>query len=278
MLEDLTWFTPMMVIPFPNIDPIMFEIGPVAIRWYGLAYVAGILLGWRYMLRVVLQPPAKLSEKDVDDMVMWVTLGVILGGRLGYVIFYKPGEYLSDPMEIFAVWNGGMSFHGGLIGVVTALALFARKRGYPMLAVGDAFACTVPLGLLFGRIANFINGELYGRATDVPWAMVFPSARDGIPRHPSQLYEATLEGLILFLVMYWMAFHTSALRRPGLLTGVFLSGYGLARSAVELFRQPDPFLPNYPLGLTMGQMLSLPLLLIGLFLIFRARGLARPAQ
>ena len=265
----------MLAIPFPTIDPVLVEIGPFAIRWYALAYVVGIVLGWRYMLLVIRRPPARLTARDVDDLVVWVTLGVILGGRLGYVLFYKPGYFITDPLQIFVVWEGGMSFHGGLIGVILALWLFGRARGYGFRAVGDPFVCSVPIGLLLGRIANFINAELYGRPTDVPWAFVFPSDPTKLPRHPSQLYEAFLEGVVLFAVLYWMAFHTRALEKPGLLGGVFLAGYGIARIVVEIFRSPDAHMPDFPLGITMGQILSLPVLLAGIYLIRRAQNEAR---
>lgn len=261
---------PVFAIPFPDIDPILFQIGPIAIRWYALAYVAGILIGWRYILVVARREPRLLSEKDVDDLVVWITLGVILGGRLGYVLFYRPEFYLSNPLEILYVWRGGMSFHGGLVGVMAAMILFGLRRGIDPVGLADRISCAVPVGLLFGRIANFINGELFGRPTDVPWAMVFPHGGP-LPRHPSQLYEAFLEGAVLAAIVYWLAFHRGGLARRGLMTGVFLAGYAVARSFAELFREPDFFMPNFPLGITMGQILSLPLLLGGLYLMFMIR-------
>jgi len=251
---------------FPDFDPVAVHLGPFAIRWYALAYIAGILLGWRYALRLIDQPPRFMSRVALDDFVVWVTLGIILGGRLGYVLFYKPSAYLADPSEIIKLWHGGMSFHGGLLGVTAAIVLFARKRSIPVLALSDVVAAVAPIGLFFGRIANFINGELYGRVTDVPWGMIFPRS-DGLPRHPSQLYEATFEGLILFCVMSWFARRRDWRERPGRLTGLFLAGYAVARMSGELFREPDSFL-GFVLGpFTMGQLLSLPLLIAGIWLI-----------
>ena len=261
---------PTFVIAFPAIDPVLIEIGPFAIRWYALAYIGGLVLGWLYMRWLVRRPGWTLTPLDLDDLLLYVTLGVVLGGRLGYVLFYKPGFYLSHPGEILAVWQGGMSFHGGLIGVVVAMALFAWRRGIAFSEVGDAVAAAVPIGLFFGRIANFINGELFGRASDVPWAMVFPHGGPE-PRHPSQLYEAALEGLLLFLILFWIARQPRVPERAGQLGGIFLIGYGLARSFVELFREPDEHL-GLLLGnsVTMGQILSLPMILIGLFLLIRS--------
>jgi len=258
------------VIPFPAIDPVLIEIGPLAIRWYGLAYVAGLVLGWRYMRRLVGGPPPVTPIRDVDDFLVWATLGVVLGGRLGYVLFYQPAYYLAHPLAILEVWSGGMSFHGGLLGVLVAGLLFVRRRNIPILAFGDAIACAAPIGLFFGRLANFINGELFGRITDVPWAMVFPHGGP-LPRHPSQLYEAALEGAVLFVVLHLLWRRQSVRRRRGLLTGVFLVGYALARAAAELFREPDAHLGLLLGGTTMGQWLSLPMLLAGLYLILRAR-------
>jgi phosphatidylglycerol---prolipoprotein diacylglyceryl transferase len=248
-------------IPFPAIDPVAVEIGPIAIRWYALAYIAGILLGWRYLLQFNRWHPV-MERRDIDDFLLWATLGIILGGRLGFVLFYAPGYYVANPSEILFVWQGGMSFHGGLLGVVLAVAIFARRRQIELLPLADMVACAAPIGLFFGRIANFINGELYGRVTDVPWAVVFPHAGPE-PRHPSQLYEATLEGLLLFLLLLILARRPAVRARPGMLAGVFFFGYGAARTFVELFREPDGFLG----GLTMGQALSVPMVLAGLGLI-----------
>lgn len=263
------------VIPFPEIDPIAVQLGPLAIRWYALAYVAGILLGWRYMLHLVKWYPA-IQRRDIDDFVLWVTLGIILGGRLGYVLFYRPSEYIANPIEILFVWQGGMSFHGGLLGVAVVSALFAWLRGIRILVLADLVACAAPIGIFFGRIANFINGELFGRATDVPWAMVFPAGGPQ-PRHPSQLYEAALEGLLLFLLLALLVRSPGIRTRPGFLAGVFLVGYGGARAFVEIFREPDAFLGLLPGGITMGQALSLPMILLGVLLLLSATR-RRPAD
>ena len=276
---------------FPEFDPVLIHLGPLAIRWYALAYVTGILLGWRYAVRLIKtpalwsgsQPTATVAQ--IDDLVLWITLGVILGGRLGYVLFYDFQTMMSDPSEIIKVWHGGMSFHGGLIGVTIAVFGFARANRLSALRIGDLIAPVAPIGLFFGRIANFINGELWGRPTHVPWGMVFCNARiaqlngGGCPaglltRHPSQLYEAALEGLVLFALMALAVYRARWLPRPGAITGLFLTGYALARISLENVRQPDAQLPNFPLGLTMGMMLSAPMLLAGLFLIWR--GLTRP--
>jgi len=266
-------------LPFPEIKPTIFEVGPFtigdfqlgpfAVRWYAMAYIVGLLLGWRYCVALARKPGAWVNPVQLDDFLLWVTLGVVLGGRLGYVLFYQPAYYLQHPGEAIAMWRGGMSFHGGLLGVVAAIVLFARKHKLPVLALADSIAGAVPIGLFFGRIANFINGELFGRPSDVPWAMAFPHGGP-VPRHPSQLYEAVLEGIVLFVVL--RAMETRGARaRPGLLTGVFLIGYALARIVGELFREPDIFLGFLVLGSTMGQLLSLPLAALGLYLVLRAR-------
>jgi len=255
-------------LPFPVIDPVAVEIGPLAIRWYALAYIAGILLGWWYIHRLN-RRHAVMARTDVDDFVVWATLGIILGGRLGYVLFYQPGYFLANPAEILFVWQGGMSFHGGLLGIGAAVVVFARRRRIKLLSLADLVACAAPIGLFFGRIANFINAELYGRVSGVPWAMVFPNAGPE-PRHPSQLYEAALEGLLLFVVLLILARLPAVRARPGLLTGVFLVGYGAARSFVELFREPDAFLGYLPGGVTMGQVLSIPMILVGVALLVGA--------
>jgi phosphatidylglycerol:prolipoprotein diacylglycerol transferase len=266
----------LFAIPFPVMDPVLIEIGPLAIRWYALAYVAGLVLGWRYMLHLARTIPGIMTGKDVDDFLLWATLGVILGGRIGYVLFYLPGGFANDPLTLVAVWHGGMSFHGGLTGVIVALVLFCMARKLSIRRVGDILCCAVPIGLCLGRIANFINGELYGRVTDVPWAMIFPNS-DGQPRHPSQLYESFFEGAVLFLLLAWLAHRTRAAERPGLLSGIFLTGYGCARFGVEFVRQPDPQLGFLYAGATMGQLLSIPLILAGLALIATARPLAAKA-
>jgi phosphatidylglycerol:prolipoprotein diacylglycerol transferase len=258
------------VIPYPAIDPVLFEFGPLVIRWYALAYIAGLLLGLWYMRKLCALPPQRVKPEDVDDFLVWATLGVVLGGRLGYVLFYKPDFYFADPVQILRVWEGGMSFHGGLLGVVIAIGLFVRQRGLRLFVFGDQVAVVAPIGLFFGRLANFINGELFGRPADVPWAMVFPRGGPE-PRHPSQLYEATLEGLVLFLIVNAVYRTESLRRRPGFTTGVFFTGYALARMTSEFFREPDAFLGFLFAGATMGQLLSLPVLLIGLYLIFRSK-------
>ena len=255
-------------LTFPEIDPVIFSIGPFAIRWYALAYIAGLVIGWRLMIKFASNPKSKISPEQVDDFLVWATLGVILGGRLGYVLFYKPDFYLYNPVEILKVWHGGMSFHGGFIGVVTAAFLFSKKHKLPTFELADMLAIAAPIGLFFGRIANFINGELYGRVSDVPWAVVFPNGGPA-PRHPSQLYEALLEGLLLFIIM--MLFRQTKIgQKPGFLTGMFFIGYALARGFVELFRQPDEYLGFLVGGATMGQLLSLPMIIIGAWLMVRA--------
>jgi len=267
----------MFTIPYPAIDPVLIAVGPFAIRWYALAYIAGLLVGWRYCLAIARRPPKIIDPPALDDFLVWATLGVVLGGRAGYVLFYKPGYYVFHPLEIFAVWHGGMSFHGGALGVTLALYLFTRRRGIALLGLADILACAVPIGLFFGRIANFINGELYGRPAEVPWAMVFPTDPLQLPRHPSQLYEATLEGLILFAVMFVLQRFMGLRERRGALTGAFLIGYGIARIVGEFFREPDAQLGYLFLGTTMGQLLSIPLLLAGAYLIRRAGRVPRTA-
>ncbi len=256
-----------LALPFPMIDPVLVQIGPLAIRWYALAYIAGLVLGWligrALVARAALWGGASpMKPQDLDDALFWATLGVILGGRIGYVLFYNLPFFLQNPMEIIAVWRGGMSFHGGLAGTIIALVLFARSRGIPVLSMLDVAGVVAPLGLLFGRLANFINSELWGRPTDVPWAVIFPTGGN-VPRHPSQLYEAALEGLLLFIIMMVLV-RLGGLRRPGLATGIFAIGYGLARIIVEFYREPDAQLGYLAFGTTMGQWLSVPLLLVGL--------------
>lgn len=265
MTEALQAIAPAMTLAalqFPSFDPVAVSIGPFAIRWYALAYVCGLLIGWRYCRWLAARAPTKIEAGAIDDYLLWATLGVVLGGRLGYVVFYNPGHYLSNPLEILYVWQGGMSFHGGLIGVVVATALFARKAGIPLLGLGDIVCCAAPVGLFLGRLANFVNGELFGRPTEAPWGVIFPQGGP-LPRHPSQLYEAGLEGLVLFLVL-WLLVRRGGLRRHGLASGVFFAGYGAARLFVELFREPDAQIGFLAGGVTMGQMLSLPMLLIGI--------------
>jgi phosphatidylglycerol:prolipoprotein diacylglycerol transferase len=265
---------PPLALPFPHFDPVLISLGPFAIRWYALAYIAGILGGWLYARTLIRNErlwggKAPLTLADFDDFVLWVTLGIILGGRLGYVLFYNPTYFASHPLEVVQLWKGGMSFHGGIVGCVIASAVFARLRGLPALALSDVACAVTPIGLFLGRIANFINSELWGRTSDVPWAIVFPGAGP-LPRHPSQLYEATLEGLVL-LVALALLMRAGALQRPGMITGAFCLGYGIARIACEFFREPDPQLGFLWGGLTMGMLLSLPLILAGIALIVVAR-------
>lgn len=263
-------------IAFPNIDPIIFQIGPVAIRWYSLGYIVGIVFGWWYAKQVVRRPrlwggTAPLKPADLDDFMLWATIGIILGGRLGYVLFYDFEQYLANPLDILKTWNGGMSFHGGMLGVVIAMFVFARSRKIPVSSLFDVIALVAPIGIGLVRVTNFINGELWGRVTDVPWAMVFTTGGPE-PRHPSQLYEAVLEGLVLALVLFAAVFKFEMLKRPRFVTGLFAAGYGIARTIVEFFRQPDVQL-GYLYGdwLTMGMILSMPMIVIGLALIASAR-------
>ncbi|MBB5688394.1 prolipoprotein diacylglyceryl transferase [Roseomonas alkaliterrae] len=258
------------VIAFPVIDPVLVEIGPFAIRWYALAYIAGIVIGWRLARRLVQWAPKVATPEQMDDYVTWVTLGIIAGGRLGYVLFYRPGYYVTAPWEALYLWHGGMSFHGGALGVIIATWLFGRRNRLDWVAFADRVVCVVPIGLFFGRIANFINGELWGRVTDVPWAMVFPTGGPE-PRHPSQLYQAFFEGLCLFALLMWLARSERIRARPGVLSGAFLAGYGVARSIGEVFRQPDAHLGFLVAGATMGQLLSVPMILAGAWLILRAK-------
>jgi len=263
-----------LVIPYPEIDPVLVQLGPLAIRWYALAYIAGLVIGWQVIRRLCEQPPKVMTPAKIDDFLLWAALGVILGGRLGYVLFYKPGFYLANPLAILTLWEGGMSFHGGFLGVIVATIVFSLRNKTDPFLLGDLLAIVSPIGLFFGRLANFINGELWGRTTDVAWAMVFP--RGGpLPRHPSQLYQAFFEGIALFAVMMLVWRLTDGRHRPGLLCGVFFAGYGVARIVGELFREPDAHLGYLWGPITMGMLLSVPLLFIGAWLITRAY--ARPA-
>ncbi len=243
----------------------LLHFGPISIRWYALAYITGLVIGWQLMRRLVREPPAVASQTQTDDFLTWATLGVVLGGRLGYVLFYQPEFYLKNPLQIPAVWTGGMSFHGGMLGVVVALVLFCRRNAIPLLGFADRMAVVTPIGLGLGRIANFINGELWGRpAPDwLPWRMIFPRSGDGIPRHPSQIYEALMEGLLLFLLVWFLSRREAVRARFGMLTGIFLMGYGVARCFGEFFREPDAFLGFLWAGATMGQLLSIPMILAG---------------
>lgn len=256
----------MFAIPYPVIDPVLVEIGPFAIRWYALAYLFGLILGWRYASWLAKRSQGRVAPIDIDDFLIWATAGVILGGRLGYVLFYRPEFYLANPLEIAKVWQGGMAFHGGLLGVVLAGVLFCRSRKLAVRPFADLIFCAAPIGLFLGRIANFINAELVGRPTEVPWAMIFPGHAE--PRHPSQLYQATLEGLVLFVLLHILWRLEAVRNRPGILSGAFLIGYGVFRSFAELFRQPDANLGVLFAGATMGQLLSLPMIAAGIALVW----------
>ncbi|MEO0982414.1 MAG: prolipoprotein diacylglyceryl transferase [Pseudomonadota bacterium] len=297
-------------LPFPEFHPALFTLprielggfalGPLPLRWYALAYIAGIFLGWRYALYLVRRPQlfggrSPATNEDLDDLIFWAMIGIILGGRLGYVFFYllpfDPGRVASDPLTILRVWEGGMSFHGGLIGVAVALVTVAKARGIDLLRISDVAGVVAPIGLLFGRTANFINAELYGRHTTSPLGVVFPEGRanslgapdaynwearewvytgEELPRHPSQLYEAGLEGLLLLIVLSVVVFRFGAFKRPGLVAGLFLLGYGITRSFAENFREPDAHIGFLPGGITMGMLLSLPMWIGGAWLVWRA--------
>jgi phosphatidylglycerol:prolipoprotein diacylglycerol transferase len=265
---------PFLVLPFPIVDPVAVNLGPLPLRWYALAYLGGFVVAW-FGMRILVSEPAlwraaqaRPARTEIDDLVANVALGVIIGGRLGHVLLYDPHHYFSYPLEILQTWKGGMAFHGGLVGAIVGMVLFARRTGAPFLTVCDLCAAVTPAGLFFGRLANFIKPEMWGRPTDVPWAMVFPGAGD-LPRHPSQLYEAGLEGLALGSLL-WVAARAGALRRPGLVAGLFGVGYGLARIFCEFFREPDPAQEALSNGLTMGMLLSAPLVAIGAGVIFSA--------
>ena len=270
----MTPFLAPLVIPYPDIHPVLVQIGPFAIRWYALAYIAGLVIGWRFIITLARRPGSGVKPEQADDFLLWATIGVVLGGRLGYVLFYKPGFYFENPLQVLYVWHGGMSFHGGLLGVLIAMALFTRRYGIRLLDLADLIARVAPIGLFFGRLANFINGELWGRPTDVPWAMVFPTGGPA-PRHPSQLYEAGMEGVLLFLLLWW-ASGTALGRQRGGVAGLFLIGYGTARIVGEFFREPDAFLGFLIGGATMGQLLSLPMIALGLYLLLRREPRGEP--
>jgi phosphatidylglycerol---prolipoprotein diacylglyceryl transferase len=287
------------MIPFPDISPNVFAVElfgrEIALRWYALAYIAGLMFGWWIVLRAVRTPrlwtgPAPMTPDQVERLLTWIIVGVILGGRLGYVLFYDLATYIADPVQIVQVWNGGMAFHGGLAGVVFAALWFGRREKIPLLTLGDLLAMATPVGLMLGRLANFVNAELWGRPTTLPWGVIFPGEAaqtcpglEGVcARHPSQLYQAGLEGLLLAVVLLWLVFRSGALKRPGLVMGVFLVGYGFARFLVEFVRQPDAQFvsPGNPIGwavqlgnygLTMGQLLSLPMIALGLWFVLRAK-------
>jgi phosphatidylglycerol---prolipoprotein diacylglyceryl transferase len=261
---------PTFVLPFPAINPVLVQWGPLAIRWYALAYIAGLVLGWLLIRRVVSNErywgcAKRPSADSINDLLVYCAFGVIIGGRLGDVLFYDPRYFLAHPLDIFKIWQGGMAFHGGLIGAFVGMILFSRRYRAPPLTVMDLCALAAPIGLFFGRIANFIRPELWGRPTDVPWAVVFPGT-DGLPRHPSQIYEALLEGALAFIILFALA-RMGGLKRPGLIAGAFGVLYGAARIFSEFFREPDPRLEDLGGGLTMGMVLSAPLIVIGLGLI-----------
>lgn len=259
------------MIAFPHIDPVIVQIGPLAIRWYALAYVVGVFGGWALLKKFNTRTDGTLllAAKPLDDIIVYSIAGIILGGRIGYVLFYNLPFYLNHPLDALQIWHGGMSFHGGLLGMIAAMLLFCRRFKLSFFALMDRCAIVAPIGLLLGRIANFINGELWGRVTDVEWGMVFPTGGD-LPRHPSQLYEAATEGMLLFLILFFLASHTRMLQKTGALSGLFLIGYALARMFCEQFREPDEqigFLWNV---ITMGQLLSAPLLFGGAYLLYKA--------
>jgi phosphatidylglycerol:prolipoprotein diacylglycerol transferase len=279
-------------VPFPDFDPVLFQIGPFALRWYALAYIAGIGLGW-WWGRVLAAPKywapvaPPITKAQVDDYVLWVAFGIILGGRVGYVLFYHPEWLIRSPLEALQIWDGGMSFHGGFLGVVVATVLFALRNKVDVLRLGDMVAPCVPFGLFFGRLANFVNAELWGRTTDSALGVVFCNERllriygdcpaGTTPRHPSQLYEAALEGVVLFLILLWATHAAKLLPRRGTVAGLFLVFYGLFRIGVETVREPDFHLQGaFPLGLTMGMILSIPMVLAGLWLLLRAKPAEQP--
>jgi phosphatidylglycerol---prolipoprotein diacylglyceryl transferase len=266
---------PFLAIAFPVFDPVAISLGPIAIRWYALAYICGIVLGWIYARSLLKNEklwggPAPISLTQLDDFILWVTIGIIVGGRTGYVLFYNLPFFMQNPAAIFKLWEGGMSFHGGFLGCVVAVMWFARRNGIPILSLGDITTAVAPIGLLLGRVANFINSELWGRVTDdsVPWAVIFPNGGP-LPRHPSQLYEAFLEGIVLFIVLAVMV-RMGAVKRPGLILGSFILIYALARITGELFREPDPQLGFLWRGLTMGMLLSVPMIFAGIILMVQA--------
>ncbi len=260
--QPVTYF----MLSYPQIDPVIIAIGPLAIRWYSLAYVVGIVLGCIYADLLNKKPPVQKNLRCFDDFMTWVVLGIVIGGRLGYVLFYNFDYYVSNPLDALKLWHGGMSFHGGFLGVVTACLIYCRKYKVELFALFDLAACTAPIGLFFGRMANFINGELYGRVTDSPLGMIFPHGGP-LPRHPSQLYEAGLEGLVLLAITALLVNFTNAKKKPGVLSGVFLTGYGLARIIVENFREPDVQIGFVFGQVTTGQLLSVPMVIGGIGLI-----------
>ena len=259
------------VLIFPQFDPVMVHFGPLAIRWYAMAYIVALIAGWRIARRLAALPPRAATALQVDDFLTWATLGVVLGGRLGYILFYQPGYYLTHPLAVLQVWHGGMSFHGGAAGVIIALIMFTRLNGLSFLAFSDRITTVVPIGLGLGRIANFINGELWGRpaSPSLPWAMIFPDAGPE-PRHPSELYEAFAEGLLLFTLLWFVSRSLRVRQHPGFVAGLFLVGYAVARTVCECFREPDAFIGFLPFGVTMGQVLCVPMAIGGAGLMIHA--------
>ncbi len=259
---------PVFAIPYPIIDPVLLQMGPIAIRWYALAYIVGILIGWWYARRLVANPAlwgpkgSPIAPRQIGDFVVWLTIGVVVGGRLGYVLVYDFRHFFNEPLSIFALWEGGMSFHGGFAGTIVAMLLFARRAKVPLLSLADIVAAAAPIGLLLGRLANFVNGELFGRMSDVPWAMVFPNG-GLLPRHPSQLYEAALEGIVLFIVLRLLIVAGGKLQTPGFVGGAFIAFYGCARVVGEIFREPEIHFGF----LTMGMILSIPMIVAGIWLM-----------
>ncbi|MFV3130722.1 prolipoprotein diacylglyceryl transferase [Niveispirillum sp. KHB5.9] len=257
-------------IPFPDLDPVALALGPISIKWYGLAYAAGIAFALWYCSRLARSSGLRPTVDDLGDFVVWAAGGILIGGRLFSILFYDLGRYIDDPLEVFRVWHGGMSFHGGLTGVIVAIIIFSLRRGFSPFALGDLVACAAPVGLLLGRLANFVNAELWGRPSDVPWAMIFPTDNAQIPRHPSQLYQAGLEGVLLFIAIFLLARNPAIRARTGTLSGIFLIGYALARLVGEFFRQPDAQLGFLAFGTTMGQLLSIPMLIAGVVIVLRS--------
>lgn len=264
--------TPLLALPFPAIDPVAISLGPLHVRWYALAYIVGIVLAWVYCRALARRPESPATVAAVDDLVFWATLGILIGGRLGMVLFYQPSYFLAHPLDIVKVWEGGMSFHGGFLGVIAALFYVSWRHKMHFFVLADLAAAGAPIGIFLGRIANFVNGELWGRASDVSWAMIFPDpAAGGIPRHPSQLYQAFAEGLLVFIVLRILVTR-GWLARPGRVGAAFVLCYGLARFFDEFFREPDSYLGYFLGSVTQGQLLSLPMILVGLFFLWRLRG------
>ncbi|GAB5467836.1 MAG: prolipoprotein diacylglyceryl transferase [Rhodospirillales bacterium] len=269
---------PLVAMTFPVIDPVAVEVGPLQIRWYALAYIVGIVLAWLYCRALARRPESGVSKQAIDDLLFWATLGILIGGRLGLVIFYQPSYFLANPLDIFKVWQGGMSFHGGFLGVIAALFYVAWRHKLAFFKLSDLVAAAAPIGIFLGRIANFVNGELWGRVTDSSWGMIFPDpAAGGLPRHPSQLYQAFAEGLVVFVVLRILV-QLGWLARPGRISAAFALTYGLARFIDEFWREPDAYLGFVFGNLSQGQVLSIPMILVGLFFLWRLRGPLPPAD